>query len=172
MRRVLSCLALTIVGLLVLAAPAAAGAPISERESIDDHFVDDFLSEECGTTIHADVTGHAIFRVWLNEDDEPIRELNNFAISIRWSSANGWILAKDVGADRITYLEDGSVIQVVIGSVRSFSAAGLGRIYADVGRTVFLITFDGAGDPQVEMIHQAGQHDEDQLAAICEALGA
>ena len=169
-RRRSRALVLGLLAVFALAAPVHAARPTVERVPIDDHFVDDFLSDECGTEVTADVTGHAIFRIW-EDADGPVRELNNFAVTLRWSSEHGSILAKDVGADRITYLDDGSLIQVVIGSVQAFSAKGIGRIYADTGRTVIHITFDENGDPVFDVLREAGQHDEDQLGAICAALG-
>jgi hypothetical protein len=164
-------IALGLFAALAFAAPAQAARPEFERIPIDDHFVDDFLSDECDTEVTADVTGHINARAWIDENDEVMREVNNFAIQIRWSSEHGSIFAHDVGVDRISYLDDGSIIQAVIGGVQSFSAKGLGHIYADVGRTVFHITFDDLGNPSVEMVAQSGQHDEDQLGAICSILG-
>ena len=171
MRRRSRALVLGLLAALALAAPVQAAKPTVERIPVDDHFVDDFLTEACGTAIRADVTGHITIRVWEDAAGDPAREVDNFAVTIRWSSEHGSVLAKDVGADRITYLDDGSIIQVVIGSVQAFSAKGLGRIYADTGRTVFHITFDEDGEPIFEMLRQSGQHDEDQLGAICTALG-
>jgi hypothetical protein len=72
-----------------------------------------------------------------------------------------------VGADRVTYLEDGGVIVIVIGSVQSFSIPGQGRVYADVGRT--MLEIDAAGN--VTATPLGGQHDPDQVAAICGVLG-
>ena len=171
MRRRSRALVLGLFAALALALPVQAAQPTTERIPIDDHFVDDFLSDECGTEITADVTGHITIRVWEDAGGNPVREVNNFAVTLRWSSEHGSVVAKDVGADRITYLDDGSIIQVVIGSVQAFSAKGMGRIYADTGRTVIHITFDDEGEPIFEVLRQVGQHDEDQLAAICAALG-
>lgn len=171
MRRRSHALVLGLLAALALAVPVQAARPTVERIPVDDHLVDDFLTEACGTEIRADVTGHITIRVWEDGDGDPVREVNNFAVTIRWSSEHGSVLAKDVGVDRITYLDDGSIIQVVIGSVQAFSAKGLGRIYADTGRTVFHITFDEDGEPIFDMLRQSGQHDEDQLGAICTALG-
>jgi hypothetical protein len=164
-------IAVGVFAALALAAPVQAAKPEFERIQIDDHFVDEFLSDECGTEITADVTGHINARAWVDANDELTHEVVNFAIQIRWSSEHGSIFAHDVGVDRITYLDDGSIIQAVIGGVQSFTAQGMGRVYADVGRTVLHITFDDVGNASVEVISQSGQHDEDQTGAICSVLG-
>jgi hypothetical protein len=142
-----------------------------ERIPVDDLFVDDFLSGACGAEVTVHFTGHVTFRVFTDADGNPVRELNNYALGGTYESANGSIHVRDVGVDRITYLPDGSLIQVVIGNVRSFSIPGEGRVYADVGRSVLEITFDANGDPIFTLISQAGQHDEDALEALCSVLG-
>jgi hypothetical protein len=90
---------------------------------------------------------------------------------VTWSSAFGSVSTVDVGADRAIYHADGSITLTVIGNVQSITVPGQGRAYADVGRTVFHVTFpDPEGEPVFELLRQSGQHFGDQLAVICEAL--
>jgi hypothetical protein len=90
---------------------------------------------------------------------------------VRIYSEFGELRTVDVGADRVTFHADGSITTSVIGNVQSIQLPGQGRVYADVGITTLHITFpDPEGDPVVEVLHQAGQHEDDQVAVICEAL--
>ena len=171
MRRSVRVLGLGLLAVLLIAAPVNAGKPQMERIPVDDLFVDDFLSEVCGAEVTVHFTGHVTFRVFTDADGNPVREVNNYALGGTYSSANGSLRVRDVGVDRITYLPDGSLIQIIIGNVRSFSIPGQGRVYADVGRTVLQITFDANGDPIFTVISQQGQHDDDNLEALCSVLG-
>ena len=161
-----------VLACLVLVAPVAAGKPVMEREPINDVGIfDEFLSAECGFDVFVDGIGHAIFRQFTDANGDPIRELNNFAIRVRYYSAGGSVRVVDTGADRVTFNADGSVIQVVIGNVQSIQLPGQGRVYADVGQTTFLFTFPPTGDPTVDLIKQAGQHSDFASSdVLCEAL--
>ena len=171
MRRLARVLGLGLAAAILVASPVNAGRPVMERAVVDEMFEDEFLSEVCGAAVTAHITGHAIFRTFLDAEGNPVRELHNFALGGTYTSENGSVRFRDVGADRVTYLPDGSLLQVVIGSVRSFSIPGQGRAYSDVGRSVFLITFDENGDPTFTLISQSGQHDEDSLGPLCSVLG-
>ena len=170
MRRSIRILALTSLATLLLAAPAAAAKPTTERVQIDDVFLDEFLTEVCGTEVNGHVYGHITFRTFTNADGDVVRELNNYALTQVFTSAHATTRAKDVGVDRVAYLPDGSLIQVIIGNVQSFSIPGHGRVYSDVGQTTVHITFDENGEPSFEALSTAGQHDDDQLDVLCEFL--
>jgi hypothetical protein len=163
---------LAITACLVVASPAAAAKPQMERVDVDEHFLDEFLTDACGTDVFADITGHSTFRTWTDAEGNPTRDLNNFAIKVTWSSAFGSVSTVDVGADRAIYHPDGSITLTVIGNVQSITVPGQGRVYADVGRTVFHVTFpDPEGEPVFELVRQSGKHFGDQLMVICEVLG-
>jgi len=89
------------------------------------------------------VTGHVTFRLFTDADGNPVREVNNYATRIHWWSVNGDIHAQDVGADRATYMDDGGIVIIIIGSVQSFSIPGRGRVYSDVGRSMLVIDANG-----------------------------
>ena len=167
MRLIARAIVLGLLGASLVSGPVSAGKPDTERLDIDDTFVDGELSAACGVEVNAHVSGHAIFRLFSDANGEPVRELNTFALSVHWWSVNGDIHAKDVGADRVTYLEDGGAIRIIIGSVQSFSIPGEGRVYSDVGRV--MIEIDADGNETVTPL--GGQHDSDQLDAICGVLG-
>lgn len=171
MRRV-RVMVLIVLASLLATSPAAAAKPVMEHLRIRDiGFHDEFLSEACGFDIWVDAIGVITFRVWLDTDENPIREVNNFGLRIRYFSESGSIRTQDVGADRVTYHADGSVTLTVIGNVQSIQIPGQGRVYSDVGRVSFHFTFpDPEGEPVVEVVSVAGQHWGDQLGIICDAL--
>lgn len=171
MRRV-SVMVLTILASLLVTSPIAAAKPFTEHLQIRDvGLQDEFLSEACGFDVWVDAIGVITFRVWLDADENPLREVNNFGVRLRYYSEWGSISTVDVGADRATYHPDGSVTLTVIGNVQSHQIPGQGRVYADVGRVSFHFTFpDPEEDPVVEVLSVAGQHWGDQLGIICDAL--
>jgi hypothetical protein len=160
-------MALGLLGAALVVAPVSAGKPETDRLSVDDTFVDDELSDACGVEVNAHVTGHVTFRLFTDAAGNPFREVNNYATRIHWWSVNGDIHAQDVGADRATYLDDGSIVVIIIGSVQSFSIPGQGRVYSDVGRSMLVI--DANGDQTFTPL--SGQHDPDFMAAVCGVLG-
>jgi hypothetical protein len=170
MRRSIRVLALASLASLLLAAPAAAARPEMEHVPIDDVFLDEFLTEVCGTEVNGHVFGHVTFRAFVNDDDVVVRELNNYALTHVITSAHATVRLKDVGVDRVTYLDDGSLINVIIGNVQSITVPGQGRVYSDVGQVTIHITFDENGEQSVELLDSAGQHDDDQLGVLCEIL--
>jgi hypothetical protein len=171
-RRITLILASALLGMAVLAPPAAAGKPESERVEISEIGVlDEFLTEECGTEIWLDVTGHAIFRIFSDADGNPVRELNNFAIRRTFYSENGSISTVDVGPDRAWYNDDGSIELFVTGNIGSLTVPGQGKVVANTGWTHLHITFPEEGDPIVDVIDEAGQHWGDDIAVFCEVLG-
>ncbi|MEO5884740.1 MAG: hypothetical protein ABIQ58_04410 [Candidatus Limnocylindrales bacterium] len=170
MRRTIRILAMAAMGLGLLTSPVSAAKPQTERIVVDESFADTFLTDECRVPVTTQITGHITLRLFTDGNGDPVREVNNYALTARYTSASASIVAKDVGVDRITYLPDGSLIRVVIGNVQSFAAPGKGRVYANVGQTTFHITFDTNGDPIFDVIGSHGQHDPDQVSAICSIL--
>lgn len=78
----------------------------------------------------------------------------------------------DVGVDRVTFHEDGSITIKTVGNVASLQIPGQGRVYADVGQTTVRLSFpDPEGEPEVEVLKVAGQHSEAfPTAVVCAAL--
>ena len=172
MRRV-RVMVLTVLASLLVASPVAAAKPLIEHIPIRDVGIyDEFLSEACGVDVWLDALGVVSFRVWLDSDDNPIRELNTFGLRLTYYSEAGSVRTVDVGADRAIYHADGSVTLTVIGNVRSIQVPGEGRVFSDVGRVSFHFTFpDPEEEPEVEVLSVAGQHSEsDPTELICNLL--
>lgn len=172
MSRVIRAAVAACLCLGALAAPAAAGKPITERVQINDVAVPlDDLSKACGFAVWRDTTGHITFRLFVDENGDSMRELNNYAIRGRYYSSARSVRVNDVGVDRITYLPGGNIIQVIIGNVQSINVPGRGRVYANVGQSTYLLTFALNGDLiGEELLSSSGQHDPDQFAVLCEVL--
>lgn len=166
---------LSTLACLLVAGPVAAAKPVMERVPISDIGIyDEFLSEACGYDIWFDAMGHITFRVWTDAEGNPIRELNNYAIRIRYYSEWGSASTVDVGADRVTYEPDGSLTLTIIGNVTSLHVPGQGRVYADTGRVTLHFSFpDPEGPPVIEVLDSAGQHSETPFdEVICGLLAA
>jgi hypothetical protein len=170
-RHIARVLGLALLGTMLVAGPASAAKPTMERIIVNDVFVDDFLSEACGTEVTVMITGSVIFRNWLDADGNDVRAVNNYALTDTFSSVNGSVRAKDVGADRVTLNEDGSITVIIIGNVQSISIPGQGRISQDVGRAKLTITFDENGDATEVFEPLGGKHDENGVEALCSVLG-
>ena len=158
---------------LILASPTAAAKPFIERIQVNDiGIVDEFLTEACGFEVLFDATGHVTVHSWTDAEGNPVRDLVNFAVKLRTYTAEAEFQTHDVGVDRVTFNPDGSILQIVIGNVRSIQLPGHGRVWSDVGRTVFLITFpDPEEPPTVEILSQSGQHDEEfPVDVLCDFL--
>ena len=165
-----------VAACLVLAAvvPAVAGAkPVRDFVQIDDTAIrDDFVSEVCGFDVFFDGSGHVIFRLFLDAEGNPVREVNNFGIRVRYFSEFASLRTVDTGVDRITYNEDGSLTQLIIGNAQSINVPGEGRVWFSVGIEALRITFDEEGDPEFEFLFDHGQHsDVSQVEVLCDLLG-
>ncbi len=169
MRRVFVLASAGLLLVAVVAAPVNAAKPQMERVEVSDiAFDDEFLTEACGFPVKFDVTGHITFRAFLDAAGNPVREVNNYALAARYYSDSGSVRVRDVGVDRVTYT-DGGLINVIVGNVQSIQIPGQGRVYSDVGQITIQFTFT-EGEPIVEVIGSAGQHDDNSSAVLCGAL--
>ncbi len=164
---------LSALACLLVAGPVAAAKPAMEKVPINDvGFLDPFFTAECGFDVFSDVVGHITFRTKLDAQGNPRYDLNNYALRVRIYSEWGSLRAVDVGADRVTFHEDGSVTITTIGNVQSLQIPGIGRVHADVGQVTVHVSFpDPEGEPVVDVLKVAGKHSESfPIAAFCEAL--
>ena len=77
-----------------------------------------------------------------------------------------------MGPDRVTYLDDGSIILATTGNIQAITVPGQGKVVADTGQSVFHVTFPEDGsDPIFELIRQPGNHTEgDPTPIVCDVL--
>ena len=126
-----------------------AGKPQMERVPIADVGVlDEGLTDACGFDVWVDGSGHITFRLLHDKAGNPRHEVNNFAIRVHFYSEFGSFDSVDVGPDRVTYLDDGSIILATTGNIQSITVPGQGKVVADSGQSVFHVTFPEDGsDP-------------------------
>ncbi|TAK02371.1 MAG: hypothetical protein EPO36_02545 [Chloroflexota bacterium] len=156
---------------IVVTTTAVAGKPVMERVQIAGvGILDEGLSELCGFDTWFDESGHITFRLFTDAGGNPVREVNNFAVRVRYYSEFGSVNLVDIGPDRVTYNADGSITTYITGNVQSIQAPGEGRVYSNVGWTQLHITFPEEGDPIAEVVSDAGQHWGDQVAVVCGLL--
>src|SRR5215212_5445421 len=84
--------ALLVVGLGATA--AAAQAPEKEVISVEDTFVEEFLSEECGVEVTVTVTGRVT--IFTFPDGRVLQDLSTLNIKVVWSAGDNQIQVRDV----------------------------------------------------------------------------
>jgi hypothetical protein len=165
-------LAPALLCLGVFAQPVAAGQREMDRVAVSDIGVlDEGLTDACGFDVWVDATGHITFRLLTDAAGNPTREVNNFAIRVHFYSEFGSFDSVNVGPDRVTYLDDGSIILATTGNIQSITVPGQGRVVADTGQSVFHVTFPEDGsDPIFELIRNPGSHTDDPAPIACDVL--
>jgi hypothetical protein len=145
-----------VAGLLLLAALAgpAAGlgaAPVFERITVDESFVDEELSVACGVPVTGTARGHVTLRTF--PDGSRVTTVNTLNIAITLRSGDRTFRLRDVGADVTRVQPDGSVVLLISGQV-PFAFAGALKI-----------------DPETEeVLLEPKDRSEAQIARACRAL--
>jgi hypothetical protein len=109
-----------LVGVFVVAALITPGAmaakPTMERFDIDETFVDEFLTAECGVEVTTHAEGHVIVRMFNGEATGPV-ELASINIGLTATAGGNTYVFRDVGADLVRIEPDGTLILMIIGQV-------------------------------------------------------
>ena len=162
-----------LLGAMVVA-PVAAVPPETERIEINDvGLLDEGLTDLCGFDVWVDGSGHITFRRFIDTEGNPTHEVNNFAIQVRYYSEFGEVRTRDIGPDRVWFLDDGNRIVYITGNIQVINAKGEGRLWSNNGWVKVLVTVDENGeDIAFDVIATAGPHsDEDAGLIACELLG-
>ena len=116
-RRTSGVLAVLGALLVVMLGATAAVAQAPEREVIpvDEQFVEEFLSEECGVEVTATVTGRVT--IFTFPDGRVLQDLSTLNIAVVWSAGDNQIRVRDVGIDQVRVQPDGTVILSIVGQV-------------------------------------------------------
>ena len=152
-RRVTVC----VTGLLLLAGLAgpAAGlgaAPVFERITVDETFVDEELSEACGVAVTGTARGHVTLRTF-SGDGSGVATVNTINVGVTLTADGRTFRLRDVGADVARVQSDGTVVLLISGQV-PFAFAGALKI-----------------DPETEeVILEPKDRSEAQIAKACAAL--
>ena len=152
-RRVIGSLvsALLVAGLAVPGVSLAAG-PEFERIPVDETFVDDFLSAECGVEVTTTAFGHIIVRTFSGEG-AGVAQVRSINIGLTATAGGNTFRFRDVGIDQVRIEPDGTAVLTITGQV-PFAFSGALMIDLETGDAIL--------EP-----HDRG---EDQLALACDVL--
>lgn len=156
---------------LVGATSAFAARPVIWRIDVADiGSVDYLLTDACGVDVRFDVRGHFTFRTFFDDKGIPTRDIDTFALRVRYYAEAGQVSLVEVGPHRVTFHPDGSSTSYATGNIQSIQLPGQGRVYSDVGWSQIYISLDENGDQTVEVVAMVGRHWGDRVAALCSAL--
>jgi hypothetical protein len=124
------CLVGLLSGVLVacglVASPATGAGPTFERIDVDDTFADAELAEACGVNdVTTTVRGHVILRAFSGE--KRLVQLNTLNLAITATAGDRTFRFRDVGADSLRMMPDGTLVLSIIGQV-PFEFAGVLKI--------------------------------------------
>ncbi len=105
------------VAVALVPASAVGAPPTIVREEVDETFVDEALSEECGVVATVHLTGHQISRT---REGGGVLEVFTVNLTGTITSDFGSFKVKDVGSDATRITPDGQVIVSVRGQVPFF----------------------------------------------------
>jgi hypothetical protein len=119
MRRQRTIGVLAVLGALLTvvlgATAAAAQAPERVVIEVDDQFVDQDLSAECGVEVTATVTGQVIELTFA--DGKVLQSVGAVNVQVVWTAGDNEVRARDVGIDQTRVQSDGTVILSIVGQV-------------------------------------------------------
>ena len=111
-----------------------AAQPIMERVDVDESFLDEFLTKECGVEVTVHAEGHLIFRLFDGEGTGPA-ELRTINIALTATADGNTFVFRDVGADLVRIEPDGTAILMIIGQV-PFEFTGVLKIDLETGEAI------------------------------------
>lgn len=147
-------LALTLAATGTTVGAAAAAAPTITRVPIDDEFVDESLSEECGVEVNGTAKGFVIIREF-EQDGARLTSVLTINITVTLTAGDNTIRLKDVGADLQRTTPEGVPILQIVGQI-PFGFTGVLKIDPETG----------------EVLHEPRDTAEAQVAQACAALTA
>jgi hypothetical protein len=128
---------LAVLGALLVvvlgATAAAAQAPVKEVIQVDDEFVDEALSEECGVEVTVTSTGRVT--VFTFPDGKVLQELTTLNLEVVFTAGDNQIRVRDVGIDQVRVAPDGTVILSIVGQV-PLGFTGVLKIDLDTGEAI------------------------------------
>ena len=137
MRRQRTTGVLAVLGALLVvvlgATAAAAQAPVKEVIQVDDTFVDEALSEECGVEVTVTITGQVI--AFTFPDGKVLQTLGPLNLQVVFSAGDNQIRVRDVGIDQVRVQPDGTAILSIVGQV-PLGFTGVLKIDLDTGDAI------------------------------------
>ena len=124
-----------VLGLLVGGTgPAVAAKPVIERISVDDTFVDRFLSQACGVRVVTRAVGRLTFKTWDRTGTGPIA-MTNVNVSLTARAGDNTYRFRDVGSDLVRRQPDGTLVLKISGQV-PFAFKGVLKVDLTTGQVL------------------------------------
>jgi hypothetical protein len=98
------------------ATAAAAQAPGKEVIPVDDTFVDQDLSDECGVQVTVHITGRVTMFTF-PDGSVVLQNLNTINLEVVFTAGDNQIRTRDVGIDQVRVQPDGTLILSIVGQV-------------------------------------------------------
>jgi hypothetical protein len=154
----------------VTVAPAFAAKPDSVVVDVDE--TEETFVGACDFPVQHNIKGFIRFTTYLNQDSSFKMQINSYHLTSTFINleTGASVSTPNVGPDKITVTEDGSVILAATGLIARIVVPGKGLIVAQVGKLVFRFTVDQEGNWIFqEVLFEAGQH-ADLFPALCSVL--
>lgn len=124
---------LVLVG-AVIPGVASGARPTIERIQVDEPFVDEVLSQECGVEVTTRARGHIIVRTFEREGTG-VTEVQTINVGLT-ATADGRVFRfRDVGADVTRIKPDGTAVLLISGQV-PFTFTGALKINLETGEAI------------------------------------
>ena len=128
---------LAVLGALLVvvlgATAAAAQPPVKEVIQVDDTFVDQDLSDECGVEVTVHITGRVTEFTF--PDGSVLQDLTTLNLQVVFTAGDNQIRVRDVGIDQIRVQPDGTAILSIVGQV-PLGFTGVLKINLDTGDAI------------------------------------
>jgi hypothetical protein len=137
MRRQRTSGVLAVLGALLVVVLGATGAAAQAPERVvipvDDEFVDQDLSAECGVEVTVTITGQVI--AFTFPDGKVLQTLGPLNLQVVFSAGDNQVRTRDVGIDQIRVQPDGTAILSIVGQV-PLQFTGVLKIDLDTGDAI------------------------------------
>jgi hypothetical protein len=137
MRRQRTTGVLAVLGALLVvvlgATAAAAQPPEKEVIQVDDTFVDEALSEECGVEVTVHITGRVTEFTF--PDGKVLLDLTALNLRVVFTAGDNQLRVRDVGIDQVRVQPDGTAILSIVGQV-PLGFTGVLKINLDTGDAI------------------------------------
>jgi hypothetical protein len=114
-----------VVAAVIAPSASAGGKPTIERIDVDESFVDDVLTEECGVPVMTSAQGHIDVKTF--PDGTGPASIVTLSIALTATSGDNAYRFRDVGSDHVQVKQDGTAILLVVGQV-PFNFSGVLKI--------------------------------------------
>ena len=128
-----------VTGVLLMAglagpATGVGAAPVFERITVDETFVDEELSEACGVPVTGAARGHITVRTFPG-DGSGVTTVRTINVGIAVTAGGRTFRFRDVGADVTRIEPDGTAVLLITGQVPFFFAGAL-KIDLETGEAI------------------------------------